>query len=785
MPLSSGRLMIRHFLPSFVLGLLFASSVHADPPVASYVFPAGGKRGETVQVKIGGLNLHSSCGAEMLGTGVTITPRLERTRTLWFEGPLLPLPESQRAEDYPKDMAGKVTIQADAAIGMRAVRLWTSQGATPHLKFLVGDLPEVVEDEIDGEPIPVQVSLPVTINGRIFPRADVDVWAFTGKKGQPVTLEVHALRLGSPLEARLEIRDAHGKRMLESDLPTITQDVRLRFVPPRDGPYSVMIHDLNNSGGQSHVYRLTLNDGSVVDRVYPLGGKKGTTIAVEAVGQGIAVKEKLSLLRQTGVSLLQLERGGRKTNSFLFDVDELEEVSRKETSGPDTAPPVNVPSVCNGRILSPGAIHDWQVKGKKGETLELELRAARLGSPLDGVLTITDDKGKELARAEAGADGDPSLRFTVPADGLYSIRVQDRFRSRGGPEYAYRLRITSPAPPDFRLSFKTDGITLPRAGQVKLPISVERRGGFSEAISLSIDGLPKGVSFSPTTIAAKQNAVDVTFKAEKVVSIGPARLILKGTAKIDGKEATRKGEIIIPAGGLTIDKVLLGVALPTPFKIKGEYDMRWASRGGWFERKYQVERTGYEGPITVSLADKQARHLQGVSGGTILVAAGANEFTYPVQLPPWMETGRTSRTCVMGVAKIKDNDGSEHEVSFTSVQQNEQLVAVVEPARLGLSLDRTSIRADADTKAVVRFNISRGLKLDGAAKVEVVAPAHFRGIKADPVKVAADKQEGQLTIIFEKNASPWNMPLTIRASIMEEGRPVIAEAKLELVRDEK
>ena len=46
------------------------------------------------------------------------------------------------------------------------------------MKFVVGDLPEVIESEIDGQPIPERVSLPVTINGRIFPREDVDIWTF-------------------------------------------------------------------------------------------------------------------------------------------------------------------------------------------------------------------------------------------------------------------------------------------------------------------------------------------------------------------------------------------------------------------------------------------------------------------------------------------------------------------------------------------------------------------------------------------------------------------------------
>ena len=85
------------------------------------------------------------------------------------------------------------------------------------MKFMVGDLPEIVEEEIDGDPVPVKVTLPVTINGRIFPREDVDIWTFAAKKGQSVWCEVHAARLGSPLEARLEIRDAQGRRLAESD----------------------------------------------------------------------------------------------------------------------------------------------------------------------------------------------------------------------------------------------------------------------------------------------------------------------------------------------------------------------------------------------------------------------------------------------------------------------------------------------------------------------------------------------------------------------------------------
>ena len=49
---------------------LVVAPAFANPPSAVYIFPAGGQRGQTVNVQVGGLFLHQSCGFEMLGPGV-------------------------------------------------------------------------------------------------------------------------------------------------------------------------------------------------------------------------------------------------------------------------------------------------------------------------------------------------------------------------------------------------------------------------------------------------------------------------------------------------------------------------------------------------------------------------------------------------------------------------------------------------------------------------------------------------------------------------------------------
>ena len=114
-------------IAALVVGL--APPALADPPVASYIFPAGGRRGTSVDVRVGGLNLNSKASFEVLGPGIEASGTIRRVETVWFEGPVIPLPDSQQAEDYPKDYAGRVTLSPGAPPGPRAWRVWTAQGA--------------------------------------------------------------------------------------------------------------------------------------------------------------------------------------------------------------------------------------------------------------------------------------------------------------------------------------------------------------------------------------------------------------------------------------------------------------------------------------------------------------------------------------------------------------------------------------------------------------------------------------------------------------------------------
>ena len=83
------------------------------------VSPRIGQRGTTVDARIGGCNLHDSCPLHFDATDVQAPATIQRRETVWFEGPIVPLPESQKAEDYPNDYAAKLTIAPQAATGAR------------------------------------------------------------------------------------------------------------------------------------------------------------------------------------------------------------------------------------------------------------------------------------------------------------------------------------------------------------------------------------------------------------------------------------------------------------------------------------------------------------------------------------------------------------------------------------------------------------------------------------------------------------------------------------------
>ncbi len=770
------------------------TSGQCETPSVAYIFPAGGQRGATVPVRIGGHFLHGKADFTIGGAGLTGRSPIERIPTTWFEGPLILQPASQQKEDYPKDYAGELKIAANAPLGVRYWNCSTSQGITPGMRFVVGHLPELIEEEVDGLTPAKPVTLPVTINGRIFPREDVDDWSFVAKAGQVVSCEVNAVRLGSGLDSRLEVLNPRGAVIAENS-DTFGTDSFVRFTAPEDGTYTVRIHDIRFEGLQHFVYRLTISSGPWVDRVYPLGGQRGKSVELQLAGANLPQKTQPFAVPATettqGLSVFQIP-AEHHPFPVLFETDDFaEHLEAEPNEDAAQAKTGELPCVFNGHIDRAGDVDLWKFNGKKGEAWLFDLRASRLGSPLDGVLTLLDEKGQKLTTADDLSNGqtDAVLTATLPADGTFTLKVEERISSRGGPEFAYRVRAVKPSESSLRLTTALDAVTLNRGGETKLKVLAERPAGFADEIPLELEGLPEGVTVTGK-LGKGQNQVDLVLKAADTAKIATSKLRIIGKWKVGDVERSTAVVIQRPLGEPELNELLLRVSVPTPFKLKGIFATKYAPRGSVFTREFHVDRNGFTGPLWAEIADRQARHLQGVTGPRMDLTPEQSDFVYPFTLPPNMEIGRTSRTCVAVLGEVVDADGTKHIVSHTSQEQNEQAIVIVDPGRLSIESPVRSVRRVPNSEVRIPFRINRGVGLRGAVRIELVSPKSARGLICDASEIPANSGAGTLTLRFtaeavtDKATGP-ECSLKLRATMLDEhGRPVTDEAEVRLVSDE-
>lgn len=113
-------------------------------------------------------------------------------------------------------------------------------------------------------------------------------------------------------------------------------------------------------------------------------------------------------------------------------------VAEKEgNDGFAMAQAVPLPGTVAGAVDRPRDVDVFRVQGKPGQKVRVALLARRHGSGLDGLATIYDAKGNQVAFAER-TKGDPETEFVLPADGLALIVVQDA-HDTGGSTHVYRL----------------------------------------------------------------------------------------------------------------------------------------------------------------------------------------------------------------------------------------------------------------------------------------------------------------------------------------------------------
>lgn len=565
-------------------------NLYPQPRIAS-IFPVGAKAGTTVDVTALGTDLEDATALVFTHPGI--------------KGDLIPPPPEPPADPKKKDPPKKktpppteakfkVSVAADVPPGAYDVRVVNKYGVSNPRLFVVGDKLEVNEKEPNNDTAEAQkVELGTTINGIINNQVDVDYSSFAAKAGQRILIHCAASSIDSKLKPLVEVFAPDGKRLANArnyqDADALA-DVAI----PADGEYLVRLTEFaHQAGSADHFYRLTIAAMPWIDAVYPPIVEPGKPANVTLFGRNLPGGKPVPGMTIDGRPIDSLavtvtppvQPGQTQFRRRVDPPTGLQDSFEHRLPGsnaiplyvaggpvtlekdadnnkPEAAEAIAVPCELAGRIEK-RYDRDWySFTAKKDDKFTIELFADRIGSNMDGYLTIRNAANKQDIANEGTLDDDQEslhpqsffsrntdpvpFKFTAPADGTYQIMVGSRDANVNyGPRSFYRLRISA-AKPDFRAVVMPRSRDIPTTvvarpdGEVAFDVFVQRLDGFTGIVTLTAEGLPAGVTAAPASIGTNQKWGTLVLSAAGTLPDAVAAIKVKATGTINGQPVVRE-----------------------------------------------------------------------------------------------------------------------------------------------------------------------------------------------------------------------------------------------------
>lgn len=289
-------------------------------PFVASIFPLGGRVGESVRIETSGWNLEKA----------TMAPP-------------------------PKD----------AKPGRHLLAAANGNLVSNYVPFALDTLPECLDQESNDEPSKAQkVNLPVIVNGRADRPGDWDVFEVEGKAGETIVAEVHARRLGSPMDSFVKVTAADGKIIALNDdhydaasgFNTDHADSYLMVKLPANGKYYIHLGDTRRHAGKDHAYRLRISPPQpdfalrlVPSRIF-IPNKGSAAVTVFAIRRD-------GFDGPIALSFKDLPQGLESPGATLGAQQEVVGLALK-TSLADMEKPVNVTVVGTAKISDREVVHE-------------------------------------------------------------------------------------------------------------------------------------------------------------------------------------------------------------------------------------------------------------------------------------------------------------------------------------------------------------------------------------------------------------------------------------------
>jgi hypothetical protein len=740
-PVLSSVLRRNHFGAVVVASCVVAvSGAFAGTPRLNHIYPGGAQRGGEMEVTCYGTNLADA-------------------RTFVFDEPASF--ESQILTADGGKFTAKIKVAPNARLGEHTLRVITNSGIADVRTFYVTPFPMVAEADVKQRPKPPQhIELNTSVYGHT-PDDDRDTYEVDLKKGQRLSVEVIGLRLHTqtPYDPFLSITKADGTPVIEVDDTGFSrQDPVASILAPEDGKYLITIRDTTNAGpGQCH-YIMNIGTFARPVAVYPAGGPAGENVKVKLIGDASGPIEQTVKLPEKASDHFDLyttqDQPTPQPNqirvSYFPNVLETEPNNDIQHA---TVVNQEFPCALNGIIDAKDDIDFFKFTVKKDQQFDFTVYARRLGSPLDSVIDIYNEKGGKLATNDDSGGPDSYLRWRAPADGSYYVSVRDQL-SRGGPEYVYRLEVTNIEPkltawlPEMTINQNQDrrAIVVPKGNRYASMVRIKRIDVGGD-VKLEPVALPAGITASAPNVDKSVDTVPMVFEATPDAEIAAKEFDMQ--AKLveppkDGKVGSEVDNAVDvmeynnqrPFYVIHQRSLPAAVVDPIPVKISLVQPKVPLLQTGSMNLKVVAERTGdYKGPITIALLYSPPgignAGLQQIkeneTEGTVTVSANGN-----AALQKW-------QICVVGSA-----DFGKGPVWFSTQLVDIEVAAPI----VGGQLVRTFVdQGDTTTMTV---------KLDQKAPFEGKARLQLLGLPpnctAEDQEITKDDKEVKFTIKADKTA---------------------------------
>ncbi len=746
------------------IAMLFAAlhrgDIDAASPQLSYVLPPGVERGHEHVLTLTGARLADVEEALIYQKGVTV----KKVETV----------DAQNA---------RVTIDVapDCRLGEQLIQLRTRSGISDYRSFFVGALPPVDEKEPNSsfeEPQPVEPNVCI---GGILQNEDADYFRIRATKGQRLSVEVEAIRLGQAFfDPFLAILDKNRFELASVDDTVLAkQDCFLSIVIPEDGEYTILVRETSYRGADNCRYRLHVGNFPRPTVAYPAGGKRGEQVKVQFLGDGAGPIERDVVVPSDAQAYHeQLVHDDQGVTPSAVPFRHFSDGNIMETEANDafeSATAAELPQALNGRLEKNGDVDFFKLTAKKGQVWEVECYARRIGSPVDPVVNIYKaDKSNILGNDDARGQ-DSYMRWAVPEDGDYYVRISDHL-GQGGETYVYRVEMT-PVTPSLKLgiprvdrySQTRQTIVVPRGNRYGTLI-LGTRADFGGPIELSSQGIPGGVSLTAQPMHPSTTLMPVVFEAAADAPIEGELVDLRG------KLADANQPNVIVEGGFEnladfvlgepnasvyisgiANKVPIAVAKEVPFRLEIVQPKVPLVRSGTMNLKVVVHRDeGFDAPIYVQFPFSPP----GIgAAGAITIDKGQSEGPYPLNANGDAMIGKWP-VIAIGAAEI---DGQ----AWVSSQ-----LADLEIADRYVSFDVKRSACDQGQTAQVQCVITHNTPFEGAAKAELLGLPP--GATADPVEFKHDTAELAFQVKTTA-ATPVgsHKSLFCQVNITQNGEPIV------------